>query len=151
MKSPDLDSLYGVFSQVIRYHRGRIHSVLEKYGAYPGQPPLLFILGEHSGLSQKELADKLHIKAATITIMLKRMEKAGLVERCADADDQRRIKVYLTDKGREMNAKAVKALEQIGDECFENFTEEEKILLRRLLLQMLDNLKNKCDVNKHKD
>lgn len=123
MKGPDLDSLYGVFSQVIRYHRGRIHSVLEKLGAYPGQPPLLFILGKHSGFSQKELADKLHIKAATIAIMLKRMEKAGLVERHADADDQRRIRVCLTEKGRELNEKAEKALDQIGDECFENFTD----------------------------
>jgi DNA-binding MarR family transcriptional regulator len=118
--------------------------LLEKIGAYPGQPPLLFILGKHEGLSQKELADLLHIKAATITVMLKRMEKGGLVERRSDPADQRIVRVYFSEKGRKLRNQVLEELKVIEAECFEGFTMEEQVLLRRLLMQMRDNLNKVC-------
>jgi DNA-binding MarR family transcriptional regulator len=121
--------------------------LLEKIGIYPGQPPLLFILGKYDGISQKELAEKLSIKAATITVMLSRMEKAKLVERHTDSEDQRISRVYLTEEGRKMNVESREALKTIEEECFSNFTVEEKVLLRRLFIQMRDNLARVCDKN----
>jgi DNA-binding MarR family transcriptional regulator len=121
--------------------------LLEKIGIYPGQPPLLFILGKYDGISQKELAEKLSIKAATITVMLSRMEKAKLVERHTDSEDQRISRVYLTEEGRKMNVESREALKTIEEECFSNFTVEERVLLRRLFIQMRDNLARVCDKN----
>lgn len=134
------DSLYSVFSQVIRLHHHRIHSVLEKVGIYPGQPPLLFILKKYGGLSQRELADKLRIKPATITVMLRRMEKAGLVERRQDVQDQRIFRVYLTEQGEKISEEVREVIKSLDTECFNNFTEEELVLLRRFFMQMRDNL-----------
>jgi len=145
MNCHDPDSLYSVFSQVIRFHYYRTHMLLEKVGVYPGQPPLLFIIGKHDGISQKDLAEKLHIKAATITVMLRRMEKAKLVERRADSDDQRVSRAYLTKEGKKVNTEAKVALKAIDQECFSNFTVEEQLLLRRLLMQMRDNLAQLCE------
>ncbi|WP_234702334.1 MarR family winged helix-turn-helix transcriptional regulator [Clostridioides difficile] len=54
------------------------------------------------GQSQKELADKRKVKASTTTVMIKRMEKAGLVERKQDEKDQRVSRIFLTDKGLEI-------------------------------------------------
>jgi DNA-binding MarR family transcriptional regulator len=139
------DSIYAVFWQVVRYHYSRNHTLLEKLGVYPGQPPLLFILGRHDGQSQKELADKLHIKAATITVMLKRMEAAKLVERRPDSTDQRVTRVYLSDHGKKILQEVQESLKVLEAECFANFTIEEKTLLRRLLMQMRDNLVEVCE------
>ncbi len=66
---------------MIRFHYYRTHVLLEEIGVYPGQPPMLFILNQEDGLSQKKLANKLKIKPSTITVMLKRMEKANLIVR----------------------------------------------------------------------
>jgi DNA-binding MarR family transcriptional regulator len=139
------DSIYAVFWQVVRYHYSRNHALLEKLGIYPGQPPLLFILGKKDGQSQKELAERLHIKPATITVMLKRMEAAKLVERRPDDADQRVTRVYLSDHGKKVLQEVSESLRILEAECFANFTVEEKTLLRRLLMQMRDNLIKVCD------
>ncbi|MCR1897424.1 MarR family transcriptional regulator [Irregularibacter muris] len=136
----DRDSLYYIFLEILKLHHCRTHVLLDEIGIYPGQPPLLFILNKENGQSQKDLADKLKIAPATITVMVKRMEKANLVERKQDAKDQRISRVYLTDKGKEICKRSMKAMEHIEEECFGNFTVEEKVILRRLLMQMLDNL-----------
>jgi DNA-binding MarR family transcriptional regulator len=122
-----------------------MHKLLEKMGVYPGQPPLLFIVGKYDGLSQRELAEKLHIKAATITVMLRRMEKTGLVERKPDRDDQRISRVYLSGRGKEVLSEVRETLKEIEEECFSNLTVEEKLLLRRFMMQMKDNLSSACD------
>lgn len=140
MEKIDKDSLHYLFIEILRLHHLRTHTLLDKIGIYPGQPPLLFTLNKKDGQSQKELADKLRIAPATLTIMLKRMEKVNLVKRKQDLDDQRISRVYLTPEGREACNKAISVLKNLEEECFGNFTMEEKVIFRRLLMQMRDNL-----------
>lgn len=142
MNCPNDDSLYAMFGRVIRIHYSRIHVLLEKVGVYPGQPPLFFALGRHEGQSQKELAEKLYIKPATVTVMLNRMEAVNLVERRPDPNDQRVLRIYLTEQGKQVWSNVKEVHKEIEAECFKNFTDEEKILLRRFFMQMRDNLVN---------
>ncbi|MCT8975207.1 MarR family transcriptional regulator [Clostridium sp. CX1] len=139
------DSLYMIFLEIIKLHYHRTHLLLDKVGVYPGQPPMLYALHRKNGQSQRELAEKLKIKPATITVMLSRMEKAGLVERKQDPDDQRISRVYLTDQGKEVWTEVSEVVKIINNDCFNNFTSEEQILLRRLLMQVRDNLNKVCD------
>lgn len=139
------ESLRHVFNQVMRLHFVRSHSLLEKTGVYPGQPPLLFSLYKHNGQSQRELADKLNVKASTIAVMIKRMEKTEVIVRKQDENDQRISRIFITDKGKEVCDKLKEIHEQIEEESFKNFTSEEKVLLRRLLIQVKDNLSEVCD------
>lgn len=134
------DSLYYIFLEILRFHHYRTHVLLEEIGVYPGQPPMLLILNKKDGQSQKELADKLNLAPATITVMLKRMEKANLVVRKQDDEDQRISRVYITEEGKEICKKASRVMRNINEECFGNFTMEEKVILRRLLMQIRDNL-----------
>lgn len=144
------DSLYHIFGEIVRLHYHRSHNLLEKLGIYPGQPPMLIALYHKDGQSQKELAEKIKIKPATITVMLRRMEKADLVTRRQDTEDQRISRVYITEKGKKTCEKLKEVFNTLNGECFSNFTDEEKVLLRRLLMQMRDNLikvsDNKLDV-----
>ncbi len=134
------DSLYYIFLEVIRFHYYRTHVLLEEIGVYPGQPPMLFILNQEDGLSQKKLANKLKIKPSTITVMLKRMEKANLIVRKKDVKDQRVSRVYLTEKGKKVCEDTIKVVKQIERECFKDFTEEEKETLKSLFLKMKNNI-----------
>jgi MarR family transcriptional regulator, organic hydroperoxide resistance regulator len=147
MYHDESDSVYAAFTGVVRFHYYRMHMLLEKFGVYPGQHGLFFILGKRGGQSQKELAEKLHIKAATITVMLNRMAKAKLIERRQDPSDQRVSRVYLTEQGEEILNQVKESLKTIENECFYNFTTEDQMLLQRLLIQMRDNLKKVCEKN----
>lgn len=136
-------SPYQVFHQVIGLHHCRSRELLEDQGVYPGQPPLLFALDKQDGQSQKQLSEALGIKPATITMMVKRMTKAGLVKRERDKEDQRVSRVYLTHEGKIIREKAAIILKQLEEECFASLSKEESQTLHELLAKMRDNLLEK--------
>ena len=148
MHAFESDSLYHVFTQVVRFSFQRKHMLLEKVGIYPGQPAMLIALYHKDGQNQKELAKKLFIKPATITVMLKRMEKAELVERRQDPNDMRVSRVYLTENGKKICKEVDKIMKIIDVESFQNFTQEEQDLLLKLLIKMRDNLIKACNENR---
>lgn len=136
----NIEGLYQSFIKVIKVHHQYLHLILERLDLHPGQPPLLFTLYKNDGLSQREIADKIHIKPSTITVMLTRMEKAGLITRKQDEFDQRISRVYLTEKGIEMCEELKKIMPVLNEQCFGNFTEEEKETFKYLLEKMADNI-----------
>ncbi|MGB9840282.1 MarR family winged helix-turn-helix transcriptional regulator [Thermovenabulum sp.] len=142
MECFDENSLYGLFIRVIKLHYLKIHHLLESLDIYPGQPPLLISLHKKDGQSQAELAKKIKVKPATLTIMLKRIEKAGLIEKRQDEQDQRVQRVYLTEKGRKTCEKLKDILKCIESECFKDFTPEERENLNVLLRKIAGNLES---------
>ena len=145
----DERSLRYVFSQVMRLHFIRTHSLLEETGLYPGQPELLISLNGKNGQSQRELSEDLNVKASTVAVMIKRMEKTGLIRREQDEKDQRISRIFITDEGKEICSKLKKIHVQIEEEAFKNFTIEEKLLLRRLMMQLRENLEDACGKDKN--
>lgn len=136
----DKSSLYFSFLEVQRLHYYLTHVMLDEIGVYPGQPPMLFILNKYDGMSQKELAEKLKLKPATITVMLKRMEKANLVVRRQDTEDQRVSRVFITEEGRKTCIKAIEVMRNVERECFGGLSSGEKETLKELFNKMKDNL-----------
>lgn len=141
------ENLHTIFSQVVRLHFLRVHSYLDKIGLYPGQAPLLFQLKKKDGQSQRELAKKLSVTPATVTVMIKRMEKNGLIRRENDIVDKRVSRIFINKKGLEICSELHNIHIQIENECILHFSEGDIVLLRNLLKQIRDNLKQACDDN----
>ena len=76
------------------------------------------------------------------------MGKKTVIYRKQDDEDQRISRVYIIEEGRKICKKSIKVMEKLEEECFGDFTVEEKVLLRRLFLQMKDNLLVATDVEK---
>ena len=132
----DKNSLYYIFLEILRVHHYQAHKSLEEIGLYPGQPPLLFILNKNQGKSQRELADMMHVKPSTMNVMIKRMEKGGLIERRQDTEDGRISRVYITDMGREVCKRSYLSMQQMEDKMFSGLTQDERVIFRILLLQV---------------
>lgn len=143
------EPLLSMMNRLVNLHRKHVHHLLRKQDidVYPGQPPLLEALSKHNGQSQQELADKLCIKPATLSVMLQRMEKSGLIQRSSDNKDQRISRVYLTEAGQLAHREVEKALEQIEYHCFSGFTPEEKQILHKLLLRVYHHLHDQHHCN----
>ena len=62
------------------------------------------------------------------------------MERRSDFEDQRVSRVYVTDKGRNMEDPVLEKWNQLEQESFGRFSLEEQVLLRRLLLQVYQDL-----------
>ena len=73
--------------------------------SYP-QYLVLMILWEKDRQPVNDIAKRLLLETNTVTPLLQRMEKEGLVSRQKDPEDSRKVIVSLTDKGREMEAEA---------------------------------------------
>jgi DNA-binding MarR family transcriptional regulator len=134
------DTLDFYLANICHLHRTRIHQLFETLGLYQGQPRLLRELWAQEGPTQTQLASRLKISAATVTKMLQRMERAGFIQRKPDTEDQRVMRVYLTDVGRAVQNDVEDVFKTLEAETFANLTIEERLLLRRLFLQMRDNL-----------
>ena len=135
-----LESMDFILANICHLHHSRAHQLFESFGLYRGQPPVLKALWEQDGLNQTELAERMHNSAATMTKMLQRMEKAGFIRRVVDANDQRVMRVYLTEAGRAVQNQLEMTFARMEDETFCNFSNEERDQLREYLLRVRENL-----------
>jgi DNA-binding MarR family transcriptional regulator len=98
-------------------------------GFAPGQFPILVELWNEDGLTQRQLVDRLEIEQATIANTLARMERDGLVERRKHPKDRRAQMLYLTEKGRSIEADAKSAAREADDALFRGFKRFERELM----------------------
>jgi len=81
---------------------------LSKMGLTYTQYLVLMILWERDGQPVNDIAKRLLLETNTVTPLVKRLAEAGIVQRVKDKDDARRTLVYLTEKGKELEAEAAK-------------------------------------------
>ena len=128
------------FTRVIRMYYGRMQAQLAEVGIYRGQPPIMGLLYQHDGMSQKEMASALNLSPATMTVTLKRMEKAGLVCREMDEHDQRILRVHLSEQGKQMWLKSADQIRCVTEELLEGFTPEEERQMHEYLRRIAINM-----------
>jgi len=108
-------------------------------GGHPAQAACLWILLAHEGLSQRDLAEHLHVAPPTVTIMLQKMEKAGMIDRRPDEADQRLTRISLTVQGRALARELLDAREGYLQTTIGAMSEVDRIELARLLGMLADN------------
>lgn len=110
---------------------------VEKGG--PGRGNVLRALSSHDDISQRALAEMLHLSPPTVTTMLQGLEHDGLVERHTDEADQRVTRVRLTDAGRVLIDEQRGAFETYLDSTIGSMPDDDRRELARLLGIMADN------------
>lgn len=116
---------------------------LESYGLTKGQPRILHLLKHHSPLTQKDLLARMDIRPATLTRMLQRMEKNGLITRTPSKKDQRVIDITLTERGYEAQKAAERVFHEIEEEIASLLTDEEKATLKQVFEKLYAHIKEK--------
>ena len=92
---------------------------LDKLGLTYPQYLVLMILWEEDGLPVNDIAKKLILNTNTITPLLKRMEKEGIIRRKRSGEDERKVMVQLTEKGRALQEEAARIPEQLASRLAE--------------------------------
>ena len=94
---------------------GCYRPLLDESGLTYSQYVVMLVLWEHNTMMLRELGAMLHLDSATLSPMLKRLERAGLVTRERGVDDERMLHVTITDSGRRLRphaSAAQRAVEQ---------------------------------------
>ncbi len=127
-------------------YTGRIHhmafrSVLQEDGLPPAQASALRIIIHTPGMSQRELADRLHIQRATVTVMLQKMERAGYVDRRPDPMDQRISRIYPTEAAVQLDEEDRRAVDGYFGRVFQDFTSQELQQMDEMLSRLGRNIR----------
>ncbi len=109
-------------------------------GLYAGQDGVILALAANDGLPAGTLAQKLGVKAPTMTRTIGRMEAQGFVERRPDAADARLTKVYLTEAGRNSVTEITSSAAACDELATRGFSEKDVRSLVRLLKAIDGNL-----------
>ncbi len=113
---------------------------LSKQKVLTGQWSLLRVLWHEDNLSQIEVANRMKIERASLTIMLNTVEKAGLIKRKVDAQDRRKQLISLTNKGRALQSVLVPIGTRVNEIALIGLSHHEISTLRSLLQRVVDNL-----------
>lgn len=81
--------------------------ILESLGLTYPQYLVLLVLWEKDQASVGAIGERLVLDSATLTPLLKRMEKSGLLARTRDKDDERVVVIELTKKGHDLRTAAL--------------------------------------------
>jgi DNA-binding MarR family transcriptional regulator len=99
-------ALYSSSLQLTRLYKPHLDALGLTYPQYL----VMLVLWEQDGLPERltvnELGARLGLDSGTLTPLLKRMEARGLIKRTRDVQDERRVKLQLSDAGHELKAQA---------------------------------------------
>ena len=126
------DALGPALHLLVRSHRARLAALLAPHGIHAGQDMLLLAVWDEPGLRQGALAARLGVEAATVTRMLQRLERSGLVERRADPHDARALRVHPTPRSRLVEGTVRRAWAQLDEILVAELGEAAAAQLRQL-------------------
>jgi DNA-binding MarR family transcriptional regulator len=102
-----------------------ITEMLEDYKLHYTQPPVLGMIDRMDEPTQRELAEAMNTSAAAMSATLKRLEKAGLVQRVSLEEDTRKNKIKLTEKGKAIHEDTFGKTMEIDRSMLNDFSEKE--------------------------
>jgi len=105
-----------------------------------GHWPFLRALWQADGLTQRELSEEAGVAQPTTFSAVKAMERRGYVVRRAVEGDRRKRQVFLTARGRALEAKLVPLAEDVNAVAVRGVPGPDVAATRRVLLALLDNL-----------
>jgi homoprotocatechuate degradation regulator HpaR len=111
---------------------------LREHGLSDQQWRVLRVLGEHGAVETGRVASEAYILGPSLTGVLARMERDGLIQRERDPADQRRTVVEATARGRKMVARLSDTIETHYQWLEQSLGKQKLAQLYELLDQLID-------------
>jgi DNA-binding MarR family transcriptional regulator len=112
----------------------------QEFGITLSQGSLLHQLWHEDGLTQTEIQEKLSMRGASVSGLVDALLKKGLIIRKQDENDARYKRLYLTEKGREIEGKTIGLMMELDEEIMEGFDQEENAMLICWMRKLYSNL-----------
>ena len=124
--------LYACSKEVVRKYKPYLDAIDLTYTQYI----TMMVLWEHKEITVKEIGEFLYLDSGTLTPVLKTLEKKGLLTRHRSGEDERVLKICITEKGEALKEQAADIPLKMGA-CLKLTMEEAKELYS-LLYKVLD-------------
>lgn len=107
----------------------------------PGMGHLLFALFEQDDCIIRDLAEKTKLSFPTLTVMLRKMERSGLIRARRDPEDGRAVRIRLTPLGRAIRPRCRKVLARLNSVLESGLSKKDVVRARRSLARMIENMR----------
>ncbi|MCR5005321.1 MAG: MarR family transcriptional regulator [Clostridiales bacterium] len=125
--------LYAASRSVIKLYTPLLEELDLTYTQYI----TLLVLWEKKELNVKQLGQSLYLDSGTLTPLLKKLEKKGLIERRRSREDERNLIVTITERGEALKKEAIRVPEALGGS--NHLSKDESQALYGLLYKLLEN------------
>ena len=129
--------LYACAKEVVRQYRKPLEELNLTYTQYI----VMMVLWEHGDMTEGQLGEKVHLDSGTLAPLLKRLEKAGYINRVRPENNENKLFLSLTAEGESLKEKALDVPSQMQG-CIP-LSEDELYLLRDLLNRALTEMNEK--------
>jgi MarR family transcriptional regulator, organic hydroperoxide resistance regulator len=99
----------------------------------PVQAGILFLLTQQDSRTMTDLSRLLFTDNSSMTRLVDRLEKAGLVKRLADPKDRRALFITITEEGRKQAVLAKKTVKRVNQEIKTRLSPEELEVFKKVL------------------
>lgn len=126
------NSLSNMFNRMFR--QARIDITVEQFS-------VLALLWYKEGMNQQEIANSLNRDKTTITRVLENMFRKNLLVKATDQADRRNKRIFLTQKGKELQDKSLQLTNGVYTKVMANLDEGEMKSTLKVLNTINENLK----------
>ena len=123
--------LYACAKEVVRQYREPLQALNLTYTQYI----VMMVLWEFGEMTEGEIGKKVHLDSGTLAPLLKRLQKAGYINRVRPESNENKLILSLTPEGEQLKKMAIKVPSQMQG-CIP-LSEKDMILLRELLNRAL--------------
>ena len=123
---------YAVANKIVRRYQPLLKELDLTYTQYI----TMMIMWEKEVIHEKELVERLYLKANTLTDLLKKLKQKDNININKDNIDKRNIIISITEEGKKLKKKAVNVPKTIQDEHW--LSDDEFKIYKKLLYKLLE-------------
>ena len=125
--------LYAASKEVV----SKYTPILKRFDLTYTQYIAMLVLFEEKEMRVTDLGERLYLDSGTLSPLLKKLENKGFLRRIRDKNDERNVKISLTEEGKKIESELVIVPKTIGS-CI-NLSRDESITLYTLLYKEIIN------------
>ncbi|MEG1352196.1 MAG: MarR family transcriptional regulator [Oscillospiraceae bacterium] len=119
--------------------------MLRENDLHPKQMPIMDIMLDSRACSQSDIAREQGVSCATVGMSVRRLERAGLIERNVDENDQRANRLELTELGKSCALHGRQVRDDITHKMLAGFSDDELSQYLCFTKRILTNLEQVTD------
>ena len=124
---------------VARMERANFNKAVADEGLFAGQHKIIMFLKIQGSATIGQIAEETGTAPSTVSVSIKRMEKAGFVKKRESKTHGRRIEIYLTEKGNAVPENIRQKMDAEEEMLTNGLTDEEIATLSDLLDKIIEN------------
>lgn len=146
LQTPPRGNIGPRIGMIARLEKCAFNKAVAEEGLFSGQHRIIMILKHNGCATIGDIAKQTGTAPSTVSVSIKRMEKAGFVARQTNKDDARKTEIYLTKKGEKAPEHIRAKMESEEEMITKGFNEQEKLVLSDMLDKIIDNFLQKEDL-----